>query len=83
MLLLENDGVVDEVLLKCFENSYFKVEVVNLQFINYVLVEMFDVRIMKNGVFVLFLKVKNWGLMYFCKFQRIGLEFEYDLQYKV
>lgn len=74
---LENDGVVDEVLSKCSENSYLKIEVVNSQFTNHALTEMFDYRTTKNGVLVLPSKAKNWGPMYFCKLQRIGLESEY------
>ena len=79
---LENDGVVDEVLLKCSENSHLKVEVVNSQFTNHALAEMFNYRTTKNGVLVLPSKTKNWGPIYFCKLQRV-LESEYDLQYGV
>lgn len=80
---LENDGVVDEVLSKCSENSHLKVEVVNSQFTNHSLAEMFNYRTTKNGVLVLPSKTKNWGPMYFCKLRRVGLESEYDSQYKV
>ena len=76
---LENDEVVDEVLSKCSENSHLKVEVVNSQFTNHALTEMFDYRTTKNGVLVLPSKAKNWGPMYFCKLQRIGVESEYYL----
>lgn len=79
---LENDGVVDEVLLKCSENSHLKIEVVNLQFTDHALAEMFNYKTTKNGVLVLPSKTKNWGPIYFCKLRRV-LESEYDLQYKV
>ena len=76
---LENDGVVNEVLSKCSENSHLKVEVVNSQFTKNALAEIFNYRTTKNGVLVLPSKAKNWGPMYFCKLQRTGLESEYDL----
>lgn len=79
---LENDGVVDEVLLKCSENSHLKIGVVNSQFTNHALAEMFNYRTTKNGVLVLPSKTKNWGPIYVCKLQRL-LESEYDLQYGV
>ena len=76
---LENDGVVDEVLSTCSENSQLKVEVVNSQVTNHALAEMFNFRTTKNGFLVLPSKTKNWGPMYFCKLRRVGLQSEYDL----
>lgn len=80
---LENDGVVDEVLTKCLENSQLKVEVVDSQFTNHLLAEMFNYRTTKNGILVLPSKAKNWGPMYFCKLQRFAVESELDSQHRV
>lgn len=76
---LENDGVVDEVLSICSQHKQLKVEVVNVQFTNHPLAEMFNFRTTRNGILVLPSQTKNWGPMYFCKLQRFAVESEPDL----
>lgn len=80
---LENDRVVDQVLTKCSENSQLKVEVVDSQFTNHFISEMFNYRTTKNGILVLPSKTKNWGPMYFCKLQRFAVDSESDSHYRV
>ena len=80
MSSFENDGVIDEVLSICSQNKQLKVEVLDSQFTNHPVAEMFNFRTMRNGVLVLPSKTKNWGPMYFCKLQRFAAQSEPDLQ---
>ena len=78
MSSFENDGVIDEVLSICSQNKQLKVEVLDTQFANHPMAEMFHFRTTRNGVLVLPSKTRNWGPMYFCKLQRFAVESEHD-----
>lgn len=80
MSVFENDAVIDEVLSKCKQNNDLKVEVLDSQFTNQPIADMFNFQQTQNGILVLPSKKKNWGPLYFCKLQRFAVESEAEFQ---
>lgn len=80
MSVFENDAVIDEVLSECTQNNDLKVEVLDSQFANQPIADMFNFQQTQNGILVLPSKTKNWGPLYFCKLKRFAVESEAEFQ---